>query len=610
MEQLNGLWRSMPSFRKPPAPTSTGGMTGMTGMTGTWERIHLPPIPRSSHSVNVLSGCAYIFGGETSHDQAVDNDMHVIRLPFSSAGADYFKIPAKADPSAVTPGQETPQGGSPRDSLVSSPGGKHLDQMSLGSLEASETAETASEDGDDAKSDTTTKSETKSVKSIKSIKSIHSTRSFRNFSSGSNSRSGSRTRFRSKGKGRALDVRPILPDVPPPRVGHATATIGARIFMFGGRGGPDMKPLDEGGRVWIFDTRTRAWSFLDPVPAVKGGAIIPHPAPRSCHAATATDRPRDFPPAPRKKADTWSEWALGDTTKTGIPQDPVVGHVAEDAVDEESNGYGTFFVHAGRLESGDRTSDLWAFDVRSRTWTGFPAAPSPAREGPSICISKGRIYRFGGFDGQRELGGQLDFLPIGVEMHDDGASRGEVSLRAGGSWQTIHEDVQDVSTTPTPALTATPTSPESTSELIRSWPEPRSAASLQAVTVGGATEYLILTMGEQSPAHADEHEGARFFSDVWVYQVPQPVTTGFTSAVYQAMARRRGDGRWTRVLMTPYDDEVFEMPRARGLLASAPMTDLVDAGILIWGGLDENNRQRGEGWILRLGSRDTPNGNS
>ncbi|PTB68642.1 hypothetical protein BBK36DRAFT_1191396 [Trichoderma citrinoviride] len=457
-------------------------------MKGTWERIDLPPVPRSSHSLDIISGCAYIFGGETNTHETADNDMVE---PAEKESDDEFE-------------------------------------------DAEEAAKPTAAD---------------------------------------------------KGKGRATDDR--LGQVPPPRVGHATAVIGSRIFLFGGRGS-DMKPLDEGGRVWVFDTRTRLWTYLDPVPAVKGGSIIPHPAPRCYHSATATDRPRDFAPPPPTKPKSWQEWALGDISKTGIPQDPVVGNVAESAIDEETSGYGTFFVHAGCLASGDRTSDLWAFDVHSRMWTELPAAPGPARSGTSICISKSRIFRFGGYDGQNELGGQIDFLHLEVEMFDDRVTRGEVAVRARGSWQSILENAPEAS------------SHEIASENVQAWPAPRSVSSLEAITFGGGTEYLVLTMGEASPG-TEGHAG-KSHNDVWVFQVPPVGMTAasFTAAMFSAVGRKTGEGKWTKVTMVPYDDEVLEMPRGRGWLASAPMSDLEETGIVIWGGVDDVNRRRGEGWILRL----------
>ncbi|KAH0492288.1 hypothetical protein TgHK011_007248 [Trichoderma gracile] len=513
------------------------------GMRGTWERIDLPPVPRSSHSLDIVSGCAYIFGGESNSHEPADNDMVVVRLPFSSAGADYFKIPAKPDTTISAPAPTQDKGKKEGSDEAARAKAKAED---LGEEPSEKESDDDFEDAEEAAKPTAA----------------------------------------DKGKGRAMDDR--LGQVPPPRVGHATAVIGSRIFLFGGRGGPDMKPLDEGGRVWVFDTRTRLWTYLDPVPAVKGGSIIPHPAPRCYHSATATDRPRDFAPPPPTKPKSWQEWALGDTSKTGIPQDPIVGNVAESAVDEETNGYGTFFVHAGCLASGDRTSDLWAFDVHSRMWTELPAAPGPARSGTSICISKSRIFRFGGFDGQNELGGQIDFLNLEVEIFDDRVTRGEVAVRARGGWQSILEDVPEASSREIP------------SENVQAWPAPRSVSSLEAITFGGGTEYLVLTMGEASPG-TEGHAG-KSHNDVWVFQVPPVGMTAasFTAAMFSAVGRKTGEGKWTKVTMGPYDDEVLEMPRGRGWLASAPMSDLEETGIVIWGGLDDNNRRRGEGWILRL----------
>lgn len=495
---------------------------------GTWERIYVPDLPRSSHTIDIISDTAYIFGGEVSPRQPVDNDMHVVRLPFSDGGvsADYFSI--KAVPEAPEVDSDVRPTSEPQAEVE-------------GGMDSVPLADGATID---------------------------------------------------KGKGLALDVRPELGDVPAPRVGHASAVIGTRIFIFGGRGGPDMKPLDEAGRVWVFDTRSRSWSYLDPAPAVQGGAIVHRPSPRSYHCATATGRPRDFAQPRRPKAQTWQEWAVGDTSKTGIPQAPIVGHVAEDAIDEESAGYGTFFIHAGCLADGERTNDLFAFDVRTKTWTQLPAGPGSPRGGTAICISKSRLFRYGGFDGEKEIGGQLDFIDLEVETFNDQGSKGEVAIRARGAWQTILQGNIDASSTEIPIVAR------------QDWPAPRSVASLEAITLGGGREYLVLSMGERTPS-ADGHAGAgSFFSDVWMFQVP-PLgmsTASVTDAFLQLAGRKTGEGQWTRVAAVPHDDDVSdEVPVPRGWFASAPMTDLEDNAIVLWGGLDEQNARIGDGWILRLG---------
>lgn len=506
------------------------------GIPGTYERIDIPPLPRSSHSLNIISGSAYIFGGEIKPREPVDNDMHVVTLPWSSAGADYYKIKATAATKDEAP-TELEEVSEPQSSLEVEEGNeKGLDEVPLASPVPPE----------------------------------------------------------GKGKEPAAAERPDLGDVPAPRVGHATAVIGSRIFLFGGRGGPDMKPLEEAGRVWVFDTRSHHWSYLDPIPAVKGGTITLHPLPRSYHCAAATDRPRDFAVPRPKKPEGWQDWALGDTSKTGIPQAPIVGHVAEDAVDEESDGYGTFFIHGGCLANGERTNDIWAFNVHTRQWSELPSAPGPARGGSAICISKSRLFRFGGFDGEREIGEQLDFIHLEVETFDDKGAKGEVSIRARGGWQTILENNVDASSTEIPI------------EPAQKWPAPRSVASLHNVTIGNGYEYLVLAFGEGSPS-AEGHEGAgKFFSDVWLFQVPPlgMTSASVTAAMWQAMGRKTGEGKWTRVDLTAEDDDNDDgEPVARGWLASAPLGELEENSILIWGGLGENNQRIGDGYILRLGQK-------
>ncbi|KAM0555023.1 hypothetical protein ACHAPJ_006371 [Fusarium lateritium] len=536
---------SMPSVPSVPSVTSQK----KDSIKGTWERIDAPDVPRSSHSLNIVHGTAYIFGGEVQPRKPVDNDMHVVTLPWSSAGADYFKIKAVA----AKPDEQPKQ------------------------VETQQPAPTEAEESDESAEDSAEEENEKNLDEVSLAES---------------DQQAEEAESQSKGKKPAGPERPELGDVPAPRVGHATAVIGARIFIFGGRGGPDMQPLDEAGRVWVFDTRSNTWAYLDPAPAVPGGNIIPQPAPRSYHSATSIDRPRDFAPTRPKQPETWGQWALGDTSKTGIPQAPIVGNVAEDATDEESDGYGTFFIHAGCLANGERTNDIWAFNVHDRTWSELPAAPGPARGGTAICVSKTRLFRFGGYDGENEIGGQLDFLHLEVETFDDKGTKGEVAVRARGGWQIVLESDPNTDST------------EIHAEPAQVWPEPRSVASLEAITSGAGYEYLVLTMGERDPS-SDGHEGAgKFFNDVWTFQVPPLGMTAasVTAAMWQAVGRKTGEGKWTKVDLEPYDDDNSdEMPESRGWLASAPMGELEESGILIWGGLAEDNQRLGDGWILRVG---------
>lgn len=161
--------------------------------------------------------------------------------------------------------------------------------------------------------------------------------------------------------------------------------------------------------------------------------------------------------------------------------------------------------------------------MASRTWSELPPAPGPPRSGAAICISKSRLFRFGGFDG----------------------------------------------------------------------------AALHAVAVGrGGREYLALAMGQRGP-------GAPL-DDVWTFQVPPLGMTpaSLTDAVLQAVGRKTGEGRWTRVAARPRDANDADeqaMPPPRAWLASAPMGHVDEAALVLWGGLGADHQHMGDGWILRLG---------
>ena len=437
--------------------------TGVTAVKGLlqpthpvrakWHRIDAPPLPRSSHTISVISGRAYIFGGEVSPREPVDNDMHIITLPSGTVtSADYQSLPAKPD--------------------------------SVGGL------------------------------------------------------------------------------VPEKRVGHTASVIGERIFVFGGRGGKQMKPLEENGRVWIYDTRTDTWSYVDPEPGT------PYPAARSYHASVSIEKPE---PIKSVKVDNALET-------------PRPGQIAEGArTDAEIGGHGTLFIHAGCPDAG-RTNDLWGFDVRSRTWKEYPTAPGNPRGGTSLSISKHRIYRYGGLNGTGEEGGQIDILDLGLETFNDKSGAGELSVMAKGKWETLDFSEEDIK-----------------------HPGNRSVAGLHTITTGMGREFLILLLGERDPS-SDGHNGAgKFWGDVWAFQCPPQGMTAasFKDATWQALKRETGEGQWSQMAISDAEGVEGEdvrnlIPSERGWFASSSMGDLDVSGIVLWGGLNGLNEREDNGWILRI----------
>ncbi|KAK0644945.1 Nitrile-specifier protein 5 [Lasiodiplodia hormozganensis] len=145
---------------------------------------------------------------------------------------------------------------------------------------------------------------------------------------------------------------------PSPRVGSASALLHDVVYLFSGRGGEAMAPIEERGSLWAYDRNTSKWSTVAPL-----SASAPYPPARSYHCLA-------------------------------------------------SDGKNNIFVHAGCPEKG-RLADLWSFDLATRKWVELASAPDPPRGGSSIAYAQGKLYRMNGFDGNTEQGGSLDvFDPV------------------------------------------------------------------------------------------------------------------------------------------------------------------------------------------------------
>lgn len=356
--------------------------------------------------------------------------------------------------------------------------------------------------------------------------------------------------------------------VPCSRVGHTASVVDDRIYMFGGRGGKAMKPLEENGRVWVFDTKMNQWSYLDPAQG------SPYPASRSYHASTSTEHPMS---AFQEKTvqDSTPFNAAQEETKTDQTVNPL-GTTASWLDD-----HGTIFIHGGCPASG-RVSDVWAFDVASRLWSQFPDAPGPARGGPSLTLSRERLYRFGGFDGGKELGGSIQFLRLTKSTFDDKRGKGELAVAPlTGQW----ESVEPPAGTPMPG--------------------DRSVAGLLQVTTGQGRQYLLLFLGERDPSSSGHEAAGKFWDDVWSFQLrPEGMTAAsFKDATRQLFGAKIAEGTWARVDVPESSmSGNTEHPGQRGWFASAQGQDLDPCSAFLWGGVLDDNSRAGDGWILTVDS--------
>ncbi|CAD0108205.1 unnamed protein product [Aureobasidium uvarum] len=157
---------------------------------------------------------------------------------------------------------------------------------------------------------------------------------------------------------------------PPARYGHSTAVIDDQIYVFGGSDANGL--LNEKGKVWVFDTDTNSWSSLD-------AAVGDVPKPRKWAAATASVQPQ--PEHQRTDENVAPQLPPDPAKMLPEPLSPVT--------------YGTFILFGGCCEDEERaTSELWTFDIASRTWSQLPSPPAThtSDTSPSIAFHNNRLY--------------------------------------------------------------------------------------------------------------------------------------------------------------------------------------------------------------------------
>ncbi|KAI5919190.1 kelch repeat protein [Camillea tinctor] len=276
---------------------------------------------------------------------------------------------------------------------------------------------------------------------------------------------------------------PAPTNAPTPRVGAAMAAVKDSLYMFSGRGGISMHPIEENGAVWSYTPSQLAWNLIAPA-----NPSAPYPAGRSYHSMT-------------------------------------------------SDGHDTLYVHAGCPNEG-RLSDLWSFNVGSRSWTELPAAPAPGRGGTSIAISASgsALYRMNGFDGKTEQGGTIDVYDLQTQ-----------------SWSTISFNPDG-----------------------RDGPEPRSVSSLLAVSIKGS-DYLVTMFGERDPSSLGHAGAGKMLADVWMFDIEKR--------------------KWAKIEPTgetPAARGWFD--------ADVMYSKSGDCSIIVNGGLAEDNSRWGDVWKLQFAS--------
>lgn len=432
-------------------------------------------LPRSNHSLTVVAGRAYIFGGEVEPGELAGDEVHIVSLPLKKAGND-----GKPDYKCVP---------------------------SLG-------------EGEDGK-------------------------------------------------------------VPGARAGHTACAIGERIYVFGGKDG-NAKPVEEMGRVWVFDTNTLGWNYIDPA------SDASTPSARYHHGGAASEHP--LPQSNASNQASYSEQMKSTLTKLpslvgkgSSPQEP----------------HGTLIICGGLSSPSSPLSDTWAFNIISQTWSSFPATPTASPSPPSLALSQNRLYLI---SSSSDLGSEIHYLPFTKETYKDARGEGEAALApAKAEWTTL----------PFPTNPLTP------------GPRPRKGAGLMPVTTGNGREYLVYFLGEKasqsasttteppsSESKSQESDPPVFWSDIWSYQVPAVNMTaaGIKDATRSAMGIATGEDTWAEVKVIANVEEGAEEgkshPGPRGWFAAAPVgRDIEGGGVVIWGGVNGKGEIEGDGWLVNVNAR-------
>ena len=162
-------------------------------------------------------------------------------------------------------------------------------------------------------------------------------------------------------------------NAPPPRVGHAQASIENVFYVFGGRRGVEMNesPLND---LWAFDVESREWTDLS-------GGAGDVPCPRSFHVATAA-RGKLYVfggcgPADAGRLADLHEYDVASKTWTKLPGSDAIE--SRGGAGFSSTTDGSTLVIAGGF-AGREMNDIHAYDIASKTWravAGAPGAPPP-----------------------------------------------------------------------------------------------------------------------------------------------------------------------------------------------------------------------------------------
>ena len=362
-------------------------------------------------------------------------------------------------------------------------------------------------------------------------------------------------------------------EVPGPRSGHTACAVGDKIYVYGGKG-KDMMPLEEKGRIWVFDTSTLHWSYLDPLSES-------YPSARYRHSCVSSELP--FSSTNASPTTTYTEQIKSAASKLpSLLSKPTTS----------TEPHGTLIICGGH-SSASELLDVYTFTIPSQSWSTLPSPPSSSGSPPSLALASNTLYLISNSTSSADLGSEIHSLPLIRSTYKDARGENDLALTA----------KQDKWTT-----TTFPTNP------LAPGPRPRKGAGLIPVTTGNGREYLLYFLGEKAASsiltETNTSEDRLFYSDTFSYQLALPAMSaaGIKDATRSTLGIATGAGTWAEVKIVTNEEgkgvlekEGKSHPGPRGWFGYAGLGKDVDgAGVVIWGGMNAKGEVEGEGWVVSV----------
>ncbi|KAH0291926.1 galactose oxidase [Aureobasidium namibiae CBS 147.97] len=322
---------------------------------------------------------------------------------------------------------------------------------------------------------------------------------------------------------------------PPARYGHSTAVIDDQIYVFGGSNANG--PLEEKGKVWVFDTDTNSWSGLN-------AAVGDVPKARVWAAATASVQPQP------------EHQRTDENVAPQLPPDPA--KMVPEPLSPST--YGTFVLYGGVCgESESTNSELWTFDIASRTWSQLPSpSTTTSSTNASIALHNNRLYLVS------EASTYYLDLSFSAPSYSTSRSIGPTAL---SPW----------STTPSPKTETKSPQPSST--------------SLLPITTGQGRNYLLHVLP----------------SALSTLQLPSSSTTAASlkDRARNAISKKNATYDWAEVrYFTAEGVMVQEGQNGRGIggredFAATKVKEIDGGCIFVWGGFVDG-RVKGDGLMVEV----------